>query len=609
MTHLGLKTGLAATVALIANSAFAAEVRDVSGLLQATALIEESGGTPEALGNSLSEALGLDGASNLEVIAVRELQNNLGRTVRFQQVLNGIPILNQQVIVDQNAEGEAIALQGAAVFDISPEESGESTTPTLSPEEALERAKESVTRVQPRAEISQEEDSGGELAPFENEEATLVYYMNGASELVLSYETTFFTSVVSDGGGIRPTRPVLIIDANTGETLDSFDNIQFAELGVGPGGNTKTGQYRWGTGVPPKFQVTVNGSNCTMDSVNLKTEDLNHATSGSGNPYKYTCHENTHKSINGAYAPLNDGQGYGKVVFDMYQSWYGSSPLTNKLHMRVHYSSNYENAFWDGQRMTFGDGASRFHPLVSLDVSAHEVSHGFTEQNSGLVYRDESGGVNEAFSDMAGEAAEYYFANTHGQLFPNRTMPDLETGADIFKASGKALRYMCNPPLDGMSVGHIRDYRAGMDVHHSSGIYNKAFCLLSKRSGWNVKKAFDIFVFANQNYWTPNETFAGGAQKVLDATRRLNYAEADVIYAFGQVGINLAPKKKRYLYTSLRIISSSASRGCGVNDWNCMTNLCKADLGQSAWRGWAGCWKSGSGYTCNFECGQVKDMF
>ena len=76
---------------------------------------------------------------------------------------------------------------------------------------------------------------------------------------------------------------------------------------------------------------------------------------------------------------------------------------------QVHYSNSFENAFWNGQQMTFGDGRNRFYPLVSLDVTAHEVSHGFTEQNSGLVYRNQSGGMNEAFSDMAGEAAEYYF--------------------------------------------------------------------------------------------------------------------------------------------------------------------------------------------------------
>lgn len=65
----------------------------------------------------------------------------------------------------------------------------------------------------------------------------------------------------------------------------------------------------------------------------------------------------------------------------------------------------------------------------------------------------------------------------------------------------------------------------------------------------------------------------------------------------------------RYIYTSLRVITSAASRGCGVSNWNCMTNLCKADLGQSAWRGWAGCWRDNSKYICYFECGQTRTAF
>ncbi|MEZ9417725.1 M4 family metallopeptidase, partial [Vibrio sp. 10N.286.49.E1] len=111
---------------------------------------------------------------------------------------------------------------------------------------------------------------------------------------------------------------------------------------------------------------------------------------------------------NGAFSPLNDAHYFGNIVFDMYKNWFDTAPLSFKLMMRVHYGNNYENAFWDGKAMTFGDGESFFYPLVSLDVSAHEVSHGFTEQNSGLVYANQSGGMNEAFSDMAGEAAEYY---------------------------------------------------------------------------------------------------------------------------------------------------------------------------------------------------------
>ena len=58
--------------------------------------------------------------------------------------------------------------------------------------------------------------------------------------------------------------------------------------------------------------------------------------------------------------------------------------------------------------MVFGDGQTTFYPLVSLDVTSHEVSHGYTENQSGLVYADMSGGMNEAYSDISGEAAEFY---------------------------------------------------------------------------------------------------------------------------------------------------------------------------------------------------------
>lgn len=608
-TLLASFTGLLASSFLV-SAVFAAEVRDVSEMNVRLDGLAESAGNPESLGQATAQAIGLPQNSGLAVEKTATLPNDAGRTTRFNQTLNGIPVLNQHVIVDQDGAGRTVGLEGTAVFDIAPEESG-NPSPALSAEQALERAKEALTRLRPRARVSSEE-SGAGLAPFENEESTLVYYVTSDERLRLSYYTSFFTTVVDDGGGVKPTRPVTIIDAQTGETLDSYDNIQFAETGTGPGGNTRTGTYTWGTGVAPKFEVTQSGSNCGMDIPSLMTEDMNNRTTGTGRAYSFACSNNTQRPANGALSPANDGQGFGKVVLAMFQDWYGTSPLTNKLHVRVHYSTNYENAFWNGRQMTFGDGATRFYPLVSMDVMAHEVAHGFTEQNSGLVYRNESGGMNEAFSDMAGEAAEYWFAQNRGQMFSGRTMPDLETGADIFKTPGRALRYLCDPPRDGRSVGHIRDYRSGMDVHYSSGIYNKAFCILSKRSGWNVKKAFDVFVVANQHYWVPNETFRNGAEKVLRAARRLRYAEADVVHAFGQVGINLAPRptSQRYLYTTLRVISSSASRGCGSSDWNCMTRLCKADLRDTnAWRGWAGCWKDGSKYICNFECGQVRSLF
>jgi hypothetical protein len=323
----------------------------------------------------------------------------------------------------------------------------------------------------------------------------------------------------------NPSQFIHFIDVKKDKVIDSYDMLRYQ--GVGPGGNLKVGYYYYGTDYPV-FCVDAAGSACTMDCTDVKTVDLNHGTSGM-TPYSYTCYENTHEEINGAYCPLNDAQYFGQVVFDTYMDWYGVPVLPFQLTLRCHYSTNYENAFWDGSTITFGDGYTTFFPLVCLDVVGHEVGHGFTEYNSGLIYSSQSGGINESFSDMAGEAAGYYMKGTN----------DFMVGYDIFKAPDGALRYLYDPPLDGMSIDHVDDYYEGMDVHYSSGIFNKAFYLIATSTGWTTRMAFDIFVKANMDYWTPSTNFQQGAEGALDAALDYEYPCQDVVDAFAVVGIPL----------------------------------------------------------------------
>ncbi|WP_461482674.1 M4 family metallopeptidase [Porticoccus sp.] len=313
----------------------------------------------------------------------------------------------------------------------------------------------------------------------------------------------------------------------SGVTLVARVKLLTPVNGTGPGGNEKVGEYQYGFDYSHLAVVTEDGATCTMDNANVKTVDLNHGTSGS-TAYSFGCPQNTYKAINGAYSPLNDAHYFGGVVYDMYQDYVGQPPLTFQLTMKVHYSTNYQNAFWDGSAMTFGDGGSTFYPLVSLDVSSHEVSHGFTEQNSNLTYSGESGGINEAFSDMAGEAAEFFM----------RGQNDFLVGWEIFKSANGALRYMCNPTQDGSSIDHVDQYYGGLDVHYSSGVYNKAFCVLAKSSGWDTQTAFQAFARANEFYWTANTDFASGAQGVVDAAGDFGFDPQAVIDAFAVVGIS-----------------------------------------------------------------------
>ncbi len=428
---------------------------------------------------------------------------------RYQQQFRGIPVWGHNVAAI-NANGQYSDISGTVVAGI--EDDLPTAKPSMAPEQAIlaSRGSDSLQAMDAEAQTVLQAELAAQSA-----NAKLWVYLDQNDTARLVYVTHYVTQ-----RGQHPSRPYSIIDANSGKVLQSWDGIAHANA-TGPGGNTKTGQYQYGT----TYGYLDVDANCRMTNTNVDTINLNGATSG-GSIHQFTCPNNTVKAINGAYSPLNDAHYFGGVVFNLYKSWFNVNPLNTKLKMRVHYGSNYENAFWDGTQMTFGDGASRFYPLVSLDVSAHEVSHGFTEFNSGLVYSAQSGGINEAFSDMAGEAAEYFMKGSNDWL----------VGADIFKSTG-ALRYMDDPTKDGRSIGHASNYTSGMDVHHSSGVFNKAFYLLAKTAGWNTRKAFEVFTVANQVYWTANATYISGANGVCRATKDKGYSTADVQAAFAAVGV------------------------------------------------------------------------
>ncbi len=431
---------------------------------------------------------------------------------RYHQAWRGIPIFGQDIVVSEDRAGNVRKMFGNQITGL--ERDIVSTTPRLNRGQALL--------------VGKQAGLGKRIAGMltRNESSDLVVFVDDAGRGHLAYKVSYFADSATGG---QPTRPIVMVDALTGRVIKQWENLQHALVGTGPGGNAKTGQYEYGTDYG-YMDVAQSGSTCTMNSTNVKTVNLNNASTNSSNTaFSYSCPRNTVKSINGAYSPLNDAHYFGNVIFNMYQSYMGMAPLNFQLTMKVHYKSGYENAFWDGSAMTFGDGASTFYPLVSLDVSSHEVSHGFTEQQSGLVYSGMSGGMNEAFSDMAGEAAEYFMRGSNDWL----------VGGDIYKGNG-ALRYMCNPTQDGSSIDHASNYTSSLDVHHSSGVYNKAFCTLAKKSGWNTKTAFQVFARANRDYWTSSSTFNQGACGVETAATDLGFSKADVTSAFSAVGVACA---------------------------------------------------------------------
>ncbi|OOG66029.1 peptidase [Rhodanobacter sp. B04] len=429
------------------------------------------------------------------------------KVVRHQQLFRGVPVYGRSIAVVQDAQGNALRATGELLQDAQLDQL--SVAPKLTSDKAITALKGHAHTMLVAG------------ATLENQQAELFVYPqeNGPTRLV--YRVSYFVN------GANPSRPTAIVDANTGEVIKSWNGLTDASAN-GPGGNTKTGKYTYGTDYAA-LDVTQSGSTCTLVNTNVKTYNLKQASSG-GTVVSFTCPTSNTDAINGAYSPVNDAHHFGGVVHDMYTAYTGAAPLNMQLVMKVHYKANYENAFWDGTAMYFGDGASTFYPLVSLDVTSHEISHGYTEQNSGLEYTGQSGGMNEAYSDIAGEAAEYY----------DRGAADFLVGADIVKTSagiGNALRYMCNPPQDGGSIDNATNYKSSLDVHYTSGVYNKSFCLLAKTSGWNVKKAFQVYALANKSYWTATSTFNSGACGVQSAATDLGYSASDVAAAFSGVGV------------------------------------------------------------------------
>ncbi|WP_295031228.1 M4 family metallopeptidase [Shewanella sp.] len=479
-----------AVSASLTSSAFAANKVDVSHLINMTS------------SNNIQNVITAERGSEFRVSKEISLGKS-GTKQRLQQYFYGVPVFGYSVSASKSNMGFYSQLQGSVLANIAKPKGF--VKAKITAEHALEISMRSVSKKSIKSDVN-------------NPKSDIWIYPTASGEPRLVYITSYVVY------GTSPSRPFTIVDAQTGLVIERWEGLNHAQIGTGPGGNEKTGQYEYGTDYG-FLDVIESGDDCTMNSANVTTVNLNHGSSGH-TAFSYLCPRNTVKQINGAYSPLNDAHYFGNVIYNMYSDWYNTAPLSFKLTMRVHYGTEYENAFWDGSAMTFGDGKDYFYPMVSLDVSAHEVSHGFTEQNSGLVYANRSGGMNEAFSDMAGEAAEFYMLGSNDWL----------VGAGIFKGEG-ALRYMADPTQDGSSIGNAADYYAGIDVHHSSGVFNKAFYTLANTSGWDTRRAFEVMLVANQVYWTANSQFWDGACGVKSAAADLGYSQEDVLAAFTAVGV------------------------------------------------------------------------
>ena len=297
--------------------------------------------------------------------------------------------------------------------------------------------------------------------PAERPEGKLVYVADGDGEAVLAYKFDIYATAPL-------SRANVFVSSQTSEIVASQDRIYHADVDA-----DGTSLYN---GAVDFVADSNSGSFRLRQAVNgVETYDLNNGTTyGAASDVTSST---TSFTANDVQTGVQAHFGAEKTL-DYFFTSHGRDSYDNAgatLLSYVSFSSNYNNAFWDGSRMTYGDGDGiRFNPLVSLDIVGHEISHGVTEFSANLVYSFESGALNESFSDIFGETVENYATGTNDWLM----------GEDIAVNAGNALRNMSDPPAKGdpdtyLGVNWWAATGDNGGVHTNSGVQNKWFYVLS----------------------------------------------------------------------------------------------------------------------------------
>ena len=339
-----------------------------------------------------------------------------------------------------------------------------------------------------------------------------------------------------------PSRLATYVDARTGTVIRREQQIQTVD---------GSGQSLYSGTVP--LQLTLSGSTYQLKDPtrgNTYTTDMGNASDSLGCQYfGINCKTGTlftsadslfgNGSTSSRESAGVDAQYGTNMTWDFYKSTYGRNGIFGTgagSYNRVHYGKNYVNAFWDGTKMTYGDGdGTNYGPLVSLDVAGHEMSHGVTENTAGLTYSGESGGLNEATSDIFGTMVEFHAANANDP-------GDYLIGEEFDLKNHLGFRRMDNPASDGSSFNCWSSTVGTADVHYSSGVGNHFFYLLAEGSGAKTiggvahnsptcngstitgigrDAASAIWYRALTVYMTSGTTYAGARTATLNAAKDL----------------------------------------------------------------------------------------
>jgi thermolysin len=438
-----------------------------------------------------------------ELRSRRERSDELGmHHVRMQQTVRGIPVWGKEVMTHFDAKGRLVEVSANYVPDLD----NVDVNPSITLEQAKVAAAAEAARMNP------------ELlgATFEVEQADLMVYAEEQGPARLGHH---FKLRAKDA---RIALFDCMIDAKTGAVLNQFDDLQHVE-GSGTGA----------TGKAHKFEVSTSGGGYSMIDATrgqgIRTYDANRAQQTPGTLETSTNLNSWDTNAAAGAGAAVDAHAYATAVYDFYKKTFNRNGLdgnNSPMISTVHYGVGYDNAFWDGTQMAYGDGGQVFRaPLSSsVDVVAHEFTHGVTSNESNLVYQNASGALNEAISDIFGVMVKHRLQPTDPNFFM--------LGTEV--ANG-GLRNMKEPALK-QQPGHMTQYvRTQQDnggVHINSGIINNAFYLMTV-SGTNprsqVAVSFGIGWDKSEKVWyrastellTSQSDFAAAAAATMRAAKDL----------------------------------------------------------------------------------------
>ncbi len=388
---------------------------------------------------------------------------------RYQQTLNGIAIENADLAVHV-ANGKIKSQNGKWIKDFP---AGLQSAPALTKAIALNKALQNIGASKYKWELSAEEsflkrEQNNPNATF-FPKATLVYYSGERDVIPSALRLAYKFDVYAQ----EPiSRQLIFVDAVNGNILGKRELIHetnatgTAQTGYS-GTQTITSDF---TGTNYRLRETGRGAGASINTYNLLTG------TSYGAAVDFTDADNNWNNVNAAKDEYATDAHWGtEMTYDYFYQKHGRNSIDNAgmtLNSYLHYSVGYFNAFWDGSRMTYGDGSSLNgnRPLTSLDVCGHEINHGITERTSNLVYSYESGAMNEGFSDIFGTAIE---------AFARPTNTDWLIGGDFY-----TIRNMSNPNAFSHpdTYGGTYWYTGSGDnggVHYNSGVLNFWFYLLT----------------------------------------------------------------------------------------------------------------------------------